>query len=201
MHRRWCTFVFHPLSLEHQFDPIRSQSNGIFIGPRCPWGPIYGQGRVYSTIFYSESIEMSCSHDEQGWGHITNGNLGPKAKFRRFVGKIVWNPTKTSRENKFENVETGLKGIQKVGIREIFHPNIARGTTDPGYWVYNLIMFLTKIYLKSFWLKKIIQVTNSIPWVRCASGNVFTTHQTQQPDFLSKPILAIHDFESWSLLD
>ena len=28
MHRRWSTFVFHSLSLEHQFDPIRSQSNG-----------------------------------------------------------------------------------------------------------------------------------------------------------------------------
>ena len=36
-------------------------------------------------------------------------------------------------------------------------------------------MFLTKINLKSFWLKKIIQVTDSIPWVRCASGNVYMT--------------------------
>ena len=34
------------------------------------------------------------------------------------------------------------------------------------------IMFLTEINLISFWLKKIIQVTDSIPWVRCASGNV-----------------------------
>ena len=34
------------------------------------------------------------------------------------------------------------------------------------------IMFLTEITLKSFWLKEIIQVTDSIPWVRCASGNV-----------------------------
>ena len=34
------------------------------------------------------------------------------------------------------------------------------------------IMFLTEISLKLFWLKKIIQVTDSIPWVRCASGNV-----------------------------
>ena len=35
------------------------------------------------------------------------------------------------------------------------------------------IMFLTEINLKLFWLKKIMQVTDSIPWVRCASGNVF----------------------------
>ena len=34
------------------------------------------------------------------------------------------------------------------------------------------IMFLTEISLKLFWLKKITQVTDSIPWVRCASGNV-----------------------------
>ena len=33
-------------------------------------------------------------------------------------------------------------------------------------------MFLTEISLKLFWLKKFIQVTDSIPWVRCASGNV-----------------------------
>ena len=35
------------------------------------------------------------------------------------------------------------------------------------------IMFLTEISLKLFWLKKITQVTDSIPWVRCASGNVW----------------------------
>ena len=35
------------------------------------------------------------------------------------------------------------------------------------------IMFLTEFNLKSFWLEKIIQVTDSIPWVRCASGNVY----------------------------
>ena len=44
--------------------------------------------------------------------------------------------------------------------------NIARGTT-------NLYLFLTEINLKWFQLKKIIQVSNSIPWVRCASCNVF----------------------------
>ena len=46
--------------------------------------------------------------------------------------------------------------------------NIARGTTDPGYWVCNLNQI-------SDWsqFENIIQVTDSIPWVRCASGNVF----------------------------
>ena len=48
--------------------------------------------------------------------------------------------------------------------------NIARGTTDPGYWVCNLNQI-------SDWsqFENIIQVTDSIPWVRCASGNVFPT--------------------------
>ena len=35
------------------------------------------------------------------------------------------------------------------------------------------IMFLTEINFILFWRKKIIQVTDSIPWVRCASGNVY----------------------------
>ena len=35
------------------------------------------------------------------------------------------------------------------------------------------IMFLTENNLKVFQMKKFIQVLNSIPWVRCASGNVF----------------------------
>ena len=34
------------------------------------------------------------------------------------------------------------------------------------------IIFLTEINLKLLQLKKISQVLNSIPWVRCASGNV-----------------------------
>ena len=51
-------------------------------------------------------------------------------------------------------------------------------------------MFLTKINLKQFWLKKIIQVTDSIPWVRCASGNV------SQTSLLSKIFtsLSVHKF-------
>ena len=39
-------------------------------------------------------------------------------------------------------------------------------------------MFLTEINFKLFWLKKIIQVTDSIPWVRCASGNVSSSKGT-----------------------
>ena len=42
------------------------------------------------------------------------------------------------------------------------------------------IIFLTKINLKLYQLKKIIQVLNSIPWVRCASGNVFTKSGNRQ---------------------
>ena len=39
-------------------------------------------------------------------------------------------------------------------------------------------LVLTEINLKWFLLKKIIQVLNSIPWVRCASGNVFPSFCT-----------------------
>ena len=39
-------------------------------------------------------------------------------------------------------------------------------------------MLLTEIYLKLFGLKEIIQVTDSIPWVRCASGNVFLLYHS-----------------------
>ena len=40
------------------------------------------------------------------------------------------------------------------------------------------ISFLNEINFKRFQLKKIIQVLNSIPWVRCASGNVFNLFST-----------------------
>ena len=61
-----------------------------------------------------------------------------------------------------------------------FHPspsiswNIARGTTDPGNWVHNLKKtFFSLNYFKSISVRNMIQVIDSIPWVRCASGNVF----------------------------
>ena len=46
--------------------------------------------------------------------------------------------------------------------------NIARGTADQGYWVCNLNQISDESQFEN-----IIQVTDSIPWVRCASGNVF----------------------------
>ena len=55
--------------------------------------------------------------------------------------------------------------------------NIARGTTDPGYWVYGLNHFSDWNQFELFPIKKIIQVLNSMPWVRCASGNVSTCSQ------------------------
>ena len=44
-----------------------------------------------------------------------------------------------------------------------------------GFESITWIIFLIEINLKSFQLKKIIQVLNSIPWVRCASGNNSST--------------------------
>ena len=38
------------------------------------------------------------------------------------------------------------------------------------------IIFLTEINLKLSQMKKIFQVLNSIPWVRCASGNVWSNY-------------------------
>ena len=63
--------------------------------------------------------------------------------------------------------EKNPKKYQKVPKGTKKNQNIARGTTDPGYWVYNLNQI-------SDWsqFENIIQVTDSIPWVRCASGNV-----------------------------
>ena len=50
--------------------------------------------------------------------------------------------------------------------------NIARGTTDPGYWVQNLNkLFQPKLFQINI-VRNMIQVIDSIPWVRCASGNV-----------------------------
>ena len=57
--------------------------------------------------------------------------------------------------------------------------NIARGTTDFGYWVYNLNYLLDFIEFVLFLAAGIIQVLDLMLWVRCASGNVFFTSPTQ----------------------
>ena len=93
--------------------------------------------------------------------------------------------------------------IREHEIRIAWRWNIARGTTDPGYWVYNLnhvsdwnwfeiilaekvyssygsvvplaiffSSFCTLNYFKFISVRNLIQVIDSIPWVRCASGNV-----------------------------
>ena len=53
--------------------------------------------------------------------------------------------------------------------------NIARGTTDPEYWVYNLNYLFDWIRFVFISAAEIIQVIDLILWVRCASGNVFST--------------------------
>ena len=53
--------------------------------------------------------------------------------------------------------EMKTKAMTKIKTKTKATPktmtNIARGTTDPGYWVYNLNNFLTEINLKLFELK------------------------------------------------
>ena len=49
--------------------------------------------------------------------------------------------------------------------------NIARGTTDPGYWVYNLNDLFNWIEFAFNLAAYSTQVSDSIPWVRCACGS------------------------------
>ena len=58
-------------------------------------------------------------------------------------------------------------------------------------------LVLTEINLKWFWLKKISQVMDSIPWVRCASGNVsricpMSMRSVNQWHFATLAVLAEH---------
>ena len=52
--------------------------------------------------------------------------------------------------------------------------NIARGTTDPGYRVYNLNYLFDWIEFVFIQAAEMTQVLISIPWVRCASSDVST---------------------------
>ena len=52
--------------------------------------------------------------------------------------------------------------------------NIASGTKDPGYWVYNLNYLFHYIRFVFISAAGITQVLDSIVWGWCASGNVFT---------------------------
>ena len=49
--------------------------------------------------------------------------------------------------------------------------NIAKGTTDPGYWVYNLNYLFDYIEFVFNLAEEVTQVLDSIAWVRCASDN------------------------------
>ena len=67
---------------------------------------------------------------------------------------------KLKKRKKLKKVNKNWKSWEKV---KKSWRNIARGTTDPGYWVYNL---------NSISDEKVYSSLNSMPWVRCASGNV-----------------------------
>ena len=62
--------------------------------------------------------------------------------------------------------------------------NIARGTTDPGYWVCNLNQISDGSQFEN-----IIQVTYSIPWVRCTSGNVLAFGLSDDSPEVKLPLL------------
>ena len=68
-------------------------------------------------------------------------------------------------EKKLKNVEKKLKTLPEAQRTQ-------------GIEFITWIIFLTEINLKVFQMKKFIQVLNSIPWVRCASGNVFNFFST-----------------------
>ena len=76
----------------------------------------------------------------------------------------------TSKVETLEMNQETAHTVSKWTIRK----NIARGTTDPGYWVRDLnnVFNLTSV-------RNLIQVTDSIPWVRCASGNVYIDYQEE----------------------
>ena len=90
---------------------------------------------------------------EKSWKKLKKKKL--KKNWKK-VGKKLEKKLKKS----WKKVEKSWKKVE----------NIARGTTDPGYWVRDLnnVFKLTSV-------RNLIQVTDSIPWVRCASGNVFNT--------------------------
>ena len=72
-------------------------------------------------------------------------------------------------EKKLRKVEEEKLKMFVINLKK----NIARGTTDPGYWVRNLNDLFSQYDFKLISVRNMIQAIDSIPWVRCASGNVF----------------------------
>ena len=70
-------------------------------------------------------------------------------------------------------IETNTSGNRKK-LRTSWKQveNIARGTTDPGHWVYDLNNLSDWNQSEIILASEIIQVSDSIPWVLCASGNL-----------------------------
>ena len=75
-------------------------------------------------------------------------------------------------DNSYDPLSTNPPGHRFVKCNECNDKTLPEAQRTQGIESTTLILFLTEISLKLFWLKKITQVTDSIPWVRCASGNV-----------------------------
>ena len=90
--------------------------------------------------------------------------LGPDAT-------CCWEENRGNRLNVI-TVETENSLRKKPKKQDLKKKTLPEAQQTQGIESIAWIMFLTEINLKLFWLKKIIQVMDSIPWVRCASGNV-----------------------------
>ena len=89
--------------------------------------------------------------------------------------KKVEKQLKTSCKKVEKKLEKSWKKVgEKLGKSwEKVEKTLPEAQRTQGIESITWIIFLTEINLKLLKLKKIIQVLNSIPWVRCASGNVF----------------------------
>ena len=92
------------------------------------------------------------------WRYISKET--EKFKFIKDVNESIWKLF--SFKNYFDTCDNLFSSPK---------PSIGRGTTDPGYWVYNLNYPFEGI--RFVFVLEIIQVSDSIPWVCCASGHIF----------------------------
>ena len=105
-----------------------------------------------------------------------------------------WNSLTCIRVLNYGSADFGCWMSTKWKVHRTDRTNIARGTTDPGYWVRNLNNLFSWYNFKLISVRKMIQVLDLIPWIRCStffSTFFFNFFSTCQGAFLALvPILA-----------
>ena len=89
--------------------------------------------------------------------------------------KKNWTKFEKNWEKLKNKLRKSWKKIEKIEnkLRKFEEKTLPEAQQTPGIEIKTWMIFFSWNYFKLISVRKIIQVIGSIPWVRCASGNIF----------------------------